>query len=674
VIEAAECRQRHESGRGGPGAGRTGRMRRLTGATIAAVMTLALPVAMTGSLASPAEAAASVEKAADLPAIKYATSADIDTLNPFLAILASSTGILRFQYESLVAYGKNNEIIAGLSDKWETSKDGKTWTFHIPSDRKWSDDQPLTAQDVAWTFNAVKTTAALQQANGGLVANVASVTAKDPQTVVIVLTAAQASTPGAELPIVPQHVWEKVDPAKYANDKDTVGSGPYIIKSYVTSQSVQLVPNPNFWRGAPKNGGLTYVYYKNLDAQVQALKTGEVDVVADITPAQFQSLQNQQGITAVSGAGRRYTALAMNPGTVDIKGKPMGDGNRALADLQVRTAISMAIDKNVLLTKVLQGHGKPGESEMPTVYPDFYGLDADATKFNFDPAAANALLDKAGYPKGANGIRTDKQGKPLNLRLMGRNSDPTHAQMADYIKQWMADIGIGITVTLVTSNQVNNDSTLGKYDLYFTGWGIGPDPDFQLSINRCASRPNADGTGATSENNWCDPAFDKVYAAQHTELDPAKRAALVKHAFTMINNAAVSKVIWYADKLEAYRSDKWTGLTRQPENGGSITGQNGYWGMYTAVPVGSAAASSGSDSASGSAGTSASGAAQANGSSQPSGSAPAGSDSAAPANAAANTGSGFPWWIIVVVVLLVAAAALIPILRRRSTTTADDRE
>ena len=121
---------------------------------------------------------------------------------------------------------------------------------------------------------------------------------------------------------------------------------------------------------------------------------------------------------------------------------------------------------------------------------------------------------------------------------------------------------------MVTPNQVNDDSTLGKYDLYFTGWGIGPDPDFQLSINQCSSRPNADGSGATSENNWCDPAFDALYKAQHTELDAAKRADLVKQAFTMIDKAAINSVIWYADTLEAWRSDKFTGFVKQPENTG----------------------------------------------------------------------------------------------------------
>ena len=601
--------------------------RRAAAVAVAAVALAAPAVAWTTLPAQAADAA---------PTVKVAIATDIDTFNPFLAILASSTGILRFQYENLVQYGVNNEPVPGLSDKWETSTDGKTWTYHIRDGMKWSDNQPLTADDVAWTFNAVKTNPALQKANGGLVENVQSVTAKDASTLELTLAAPQASNPGFELPIVPKHVWEKeADPSKYANDTDTVGSGPFVIKSYQKGVSVQMVANPNFWRGPAKVSGLTYAYYKNTDAAVQALKNGEVDIVGSLTPAQFTSLKDQSGITTNQGAGRRYTALAINPGAIDATGKPLGDGNAALQDPVLRQALVKAIDKQTLLTRVLQGLGKPGVTEMPGVYPAYTGYAAGYTAPTFDIAGANQLLDQAGYAKGADGNRTDKSGKPLTLRLMGRNSDPTHAQMAEFVKGWMGQIGIPLTVSMVTPNQVNDDSTLGKYDLYFTGWGIGPDPDFQLSINQCSSRPNADGSGATSENNWCDPAFDALYTAQHTELDATKRADLVKQAFTMIDKAAINSVIWYADTLEAWRSDKFTGFVKQPENTGVVMGQNGYWGLYAATPVSADTTSA--------AGTSSS--------------------------------SGMPGWaigLIIVAIIVVVGAIILLSMRRRAT--AADRE
>ncbi|GAB3699320.1 ABC transporter substrate-binding protein [Mariniluteicoccus flavus] len=543
-----------------------------------------------GLVAAPTLAAAPVAHAEEAPNLKLAIVADIDTFNPFKTILASSINVNRMVYESLVEYGpKKNELVGGLAEKWEVTPDGKTWTFTLPDGRTWSDGTPITAEDPAWTVNQVLTNKDLATANGSLVENVESATAKDKNTFVVVMKNPQASNPGTELPIVPKHVWEKVDASKYPADgsdgKPVVGSGPFVISKYAKGQSVELKPNAKFHRGAPKVSGLTWVYYKNTDAAVQGLRAGELDLVSGLTTAQFNSLKGQPNIATANGKGRRYQALAINPGTIDDTGKPMGDGNPALQDPKLREAIFTAVDNNVLLTRVLGGLGQPGRTQVPSVYPDYFGLAPGTPERKFDPAAANKILDDAGYAKGANGIRNDKQGKPLKLRLMGRNSDATHQQLADFVKPWMKDIGIEVDTMMVSSTQVNNDSTLGKYDLYFTGWGIGPDPDFQLSINQCSSRPKADGSGNTSENNWCSPEFDELYKQQHSELDPAKRQALVKQAYSVLYRANVLNVLYYADTLEAYRSDRFASFQKQPEDGGVITGQNSYWGLYSATPV-----------------------------------------------------------------------------------------
>lgn len=555
-------------------------MRRRIGAGLAAV-TLLGATAVGG--AQPAHAAD------EAPMLKTAITSDIDNFNPFKTIMLTSTQINRMQYDSLVQWDSDNKETAGLADKWQASPDAKTWTYHIPEDRKWSDGEPLTAQDAAWTFQQIKDKPALRTANGSLVENVASVEATDKQNLKMTLNNAQASNPGAELPIVPQHVWEKMDAATTNNDlsdgKPIVGSGPFVMTKYVKGQTIELKTNPTYYRGAAKIGGITYAYYKNSDAAVQGLKAGEIDLVNGLTPAQFNSLKGQPNIATNNGKGRRYSAVALNPGALDSKGQPMGDGNPALKNPQVREALLASMDNKVLLDKVMNGLGKPGSTQEPPVYPDYFGLAPGTKERTFDPAKSNQLLDAAGYKRGADGKRTDPSGKPLKLRLLGRSTDPTHAQMAEYIKQWMADIGIDIETTMATSTQVNNDSTLGKYDMYFTGWSIGPDPDYQLQINTCGSRPDADGSGATSENNWCEPAFDEVYKAQHAELDKAKRAAEVKKAWSMIYDANVLNVMFYADYLEAYRSDRFSGFTLQPTDGGTITNQNGYWGFYRAAPA-----------------------------------------------------------------------------------------
>ena len=121
--------------------------------------------------------AASAQEGSD-PTLRVATSSDIDSLNPFLAVLASSTNLVGLTYERLVEWGaEDNSEQPGMASEWSTSPDGLTWEYTIPEGREWSDGEPITAEDAAWTFTAIIENEALQQANGGLVTNIESAVA-----------------------------------------------------------------------------------------------------------------------------------------------------------------------------------------------------------------------------------------------------------------------------------------------------------------------------------------------------------------------------------------------------------------------------------------------------------------------------------------------------------------
>jgi peptide/nickel transport system substrate-binding protein len=535
-------------------------------------------------------------EAAKAPVIfKVATSSTIDTFNPFISIYLTPTGINRMVYENLVQYSaKDSSPVPGLAEKWDTSPDGKVWTFHIRKGMKWSDGQPITSADPQWTYTQMMTNPDMGTANGSLVTNFEKVDAPDPDTLVITMKDPQAPNPGLEIPVVPKHVWEKVtDPVKYANDANVVGSGPYVLEKFTPSQSVVLKANPNFWKGKPKLDGVTYVIYKNSDASVQALKTGEVDMVGRLEVAQFDALKGQKGITTNSGHGRRFTGLGLNPGARTQVGKQFGDGNPVLKDKLVRQAIRQAINIPELLDKTFQGHGTLATSFIPAVYPQWQWKD-ESKLVKYDPAAANAKLDQAGYKKGADGIRLDKSGKPITLRLLGDNSDSSDKQKADFIVPWLKAIGINVKLVMTDGDTISADSTAGKYDMYFTAWSLGSDPDYQLGINTCDALPTkTDGTGSTSMDYWCDPEFDRLFKAQHAELDQAKRQEIVKQMQAIHYDAAPSIDFWYPDSLDAYRSDRFTNLTKQPEKDGVLTGQSGYWALWTAEPVGATEAGAG---------------------------------------------------------------------------------
>ncbi len=555
--------------------------------TPAAASNAAVPTAV-----HPADSSAPPTKGSDAKTLRIATSGFVDSFNPFTSIYLLPTNTLRYTYEFLVQNSQEDgSPTKGLADEWETSDGGKVWTFTLQDDLKWSDGEPITSADVAYTYQSMIDDPALGVANGGLVTNIASIETPDDETVVLNMKAPQAPNPGVEIPIVPKHIWEKIDkPAEHPNDKDVVGSGPFLLESYKANQFITLKANKDFWRGAPKIDRIQYIYYTNSDAQVQALRSGDVDMVTGLTATQFEALKGVDGIETHAGQGRRYSAININVGLKTRDGQAYGNGNPALHDVAVRQAIRLGTDTRTLLDKVLGGYGVLATSFVPASYPKWTLPADDSVVMEFDQEAAKQKLEEAGWVPGADGIRV-KDGKPLSLRLFVDSSSITEQSQAEYFVPWMKEIGIDIKVESTDTDTITAETTKGNYDMYFSGWSQGADPDYQLGINTCMNLPTAtDGTGGTSQDGWCDPEFDKLYEQQHTELDQDKREAIVREMLRMNYVATPQIATWYANGLEAYRSDRFTGFSLQPKEGGIIANQSGYWGYLTVQPVGDEAA------------------------------------------------------------------------------------
>lgn len=550
-------------------------------------------LALAGSLAAAPAHAETTEAADDSSVLRIATDGFIDSFNPFTSFYLLPTNTFRYMYENLVANdAKDGSITEGLATEWNTDSDGKVWTYKIRPDMKWSDGEPLTANDVAWTYTQMMEKEEMAVANGSLVENFDKVEATDDSTVVITLKEPQANNPGQEIPVVPEHVWSKVDkPGEFKNDKDTVGSGPFQLESYEANKSVTLKANPNFWRGKPKLDEIQYRYYTNSDAQVQAIRSGEVDFITGLTPEQFTAIKGADGVELNDGHGRRFNGISINSGMADAKGKEFGTGAEALKDKKVRQAIRAGIDVETLRKQVMQDYAQPATSFIPAVYSTWALPADDPVISGFDVDQAKKLLDEAGWKEGSDGIR-EKDGKKLELRFLTDADAPIEQNTAKFLEPWVKDIGIKLENESSDVDTVSERTTKGDYDMYFSGWSVNPDPDYQMSINTCGQRPDADGNGGTTQDGYCNKDYDKLYQQQHVELDGAKRAELVKQALAINYEDTPSVMLWYPNQLEAYRSDKFTNFTKQPSDGGAIANQVGYWG-YASVESASAEDASG---------------------------------------------------------------------------------
>lgn len=560
-----------------------------------AALLIAAPAGAANAADSPAVAQQTPTESTSSPTtFRIATSGFVDSFNPFVSIYLTPTNIIRYMYEYLVQNdAEDGSPTKGLADSWET-EDGQTWTFTLQDDLEWSDGEPITADDVVYTYTQLMEVPELAVANGNLVTNFESVDAPDEKTVVITLKGPQATNPGIEIPVVPQHIWEAMDdPSESANDTDVVGSGPYLLESYEANQQITLKANPNFWMGEPAVERIQYVYYTNSDAQVQALRSGEVDFVTGLSPTQYEALENTDGVTVHSGEGRRYHSFSINVGLVTRDGTPYGTGNEALKDVAVRQALRLGTDTKTLLDKVLDGQGVEATSFIPTSFSKWTLPPDDSVIVEYDPEAAKQTLEDAGWSVGADGVR-EKDGVRLELRLLADAEDIQEVSISEYFVPWMEEIGVKINVESTDSDTISAKAVSGDYDMYFSGWSVNPDPDYQLGINLCTTLPTGtDGSGGTSQDGYCNPEFDALYEQQRAELDESKRQEVV-HDMLALNYTDTAQIAtWYANSLEAYRSDRFTGFTLQPKDGGIIASQAGYWGFLTMEPVDTASTDDG---------------------------------------------------------------------------------
>lgn len=533
--------------------------------------------------------------------LTVAVSQSVDSLSPFLSQRLVSTSLHRLIYEYLTNYDpKDAHAVPGFATAWKPSASKLTWTFTIRDNSKWSDGVQATAEDAAWTFNKMMTDENAATANGSFTANFKKVTAPDPETLVIELKKPQATMTALDVPIVPKHIWEKVgDFSTFNNDKQfpIVGNGPFIVTDYKVDQYVRLKPNKDFWRGAPKFDELLLKYYKDGDAAVAALQKGEVSFASGLTPAQAAALKSADNIKVNDAPGRRFYALATNPGARSKDGTKFGNGHPALLDPAVRKALFQAVDRKAIIDRVFQGHAVEGQGYIPPRFGAYFWQPSESQRIAYDPAAAARTLDTAGYKKTGDGKRIGKDGRPLDFRILCHATDPNDKAIGKYLQEWWGRLGIGLKVECL--DNVSDPWLAGDYDLAFDGWSVNPDPDYVLSIHTCDALPATPKDSGATDNFICDKEYDGLYAQQAVEYDASKRAELVKQMESRLYDTGYMNVMAYPNAVEAYRTDQIKSITTMPEAAGNLWGQDGYWSWWSAVPAGDGGGSGGSSSSTG---------------------------------------------------------------------------
>jgi peptide/nickel transport system substrate-binding protein len=541
------------------------------GAALAAAAAIAA-LAAGGSTAAP--------KAGGSGILRIGTTNYIDSLNPFKFIESQAFNAFIMIYPQLVQYGYGSEgyfVEGDWAKSWKTSKDGKTWTFALRSGTKWSDGKPMTAADAAWTINTI-----VKYANGAAavaapaLAHVTKATAPNATTLVIQYAAPVGNVLAQleQLFIVPQHVYQQYANTPKGKGLETyhpelhlpmVTGGAYTVKSYAKKGTTVFIPDPHYWGPPSHADAVALTYYTNSDSMISDLKQGNLDWVDQVPFNAIKVVSQTKGIALSKTPGSETTNVTWNS-------NPRKPKNRELLDPRVKKALSMCINRRQILNVVFQGYGSLVESLVGHISPL---ENPHLGPLKYDCKAGNAMLDKLGYKKGANGIRIAPATK-------GKYAQPAHPMSYDLMTPTSTDFNVNREFQIVqegfkaagvkVTQKVGGDSTAAYayetgskcdaaksigytsgFDIAMWDWAGYVDPDFMLSV------VTKDQWCSWSDTGWDNPAYDKLYIQQGETTDPAKRRQIVWKMQQMVYDNWVYTQLVNEELIDAH-STKWTGF------------------------------------------------------------------------------------------------------------------
>jgi peptide/nickel transport system substrate-binding protein len=240
----------------------------------------------------------------------------------------------------------------------------------------------------------------------------------------------------------------------------------------------------------------------------------------------------------------------------------------------------------------LKGYGLVGQSMNVALAPRF-DLVPVKDPYKFDIKEANKILDNAGYlDTNHDGVREmPGGGRPLKFRYDTRSDSSLDAPVAQFIKGWMKQIGIQVNVTVVSEDQLTPIENAGTFEFATWAWTPFNDPDAQLSYLTCAQVPKAADDGSYNDAFYCNPAYDKLYNEQRSELNETKRIAEVKQMQQIFYDDAPYVVMFRASTLQAYNHDRFTGFTPVPDPGGPVMYAADYFNYANVKPAGGSSGS-----------------------------------------------------------------------------------
>ncbi len=457
----------------------------------------------------------------------------ISSIDPLYHNNSNNLMVSAHIFDALVNKNEKDELIPGLAQSWRLIEDD-LWEFKLRPGVKFHDGTSLTTADIQFSIERAPNVPNSPSSFDPYVRSIERVIAVDDLTIQI-----KTTEPDPALPRNLSFVF--IQSKKAAQGKTTddfnkgiaaIGTGPFKFVDYVPSREVVLARNDDYWGGPSAWEKVTILPITNNAARIAALLTGDIDVAAGIPTVDLPKLSKNPKVALVSAAQNRVFYLQ-----IDHRDQsPMifdNDGNvlpkNPMKDLRIRQAMSKAINRQLLVDRILEGQGIPAGQFVP---PGFNGSNPEVTPDEYSPEEAVRLLEEAGYPNG------------FRLVIHGANDRyPFDESMPQAIAQMFARVGIKTEIELAPNSLFRKRGKAGELSVQFGGWGNSSAASMMVFVMHSPDKEK--GFGASNRGHYSNREFDEYLEKALAMMDPEARLEAIKDATAMaMEDLAVIPLLW----------------------------------------------------------------------------------------------------------------------------------
>ncbi len=456
------------------------------------------------------------------------------SMDPHFRYAGETDNTLEHLYWRLIRENPTKGMEPGLAASWKLV-DPLTWEFVLRPEAKFSDGSPVTADDVAFSLARVPR---IEGSPGSYVIftrAIAGVEVVDPRTVRIRTREPYPFVPVdmARIFIVPKSLGEGIRTADFNANRAPGFSGPWMLETWRPGEVMELVPNPHWWGEGSPWTRVTVRTISNDTARTAALLSGAVQAIDEVSLTDLPRLRtdNRVSLTQIAGSRVMYVAMDMDrdasPHIRDRAGAPMT--TNPLKDVRVRRALSHAINRNLMVERVLEGAATPAANLLPDGAP---GLSPNLRPTSFDPERARILLAEAGYRDG------------FRITLHATNDRyPNDDKVAQALAQMWARIGIQTEVALLPNAAFFPAASRQEFSVMAAQYGTSDISTMYRALVHTYDR--AAGLGSANRTRHSSPDADALVRQALTEMDEEKRNALFAKASEIALDRDMAIILGY---------------------------------------------------------------------------------------------------------------------------------